>query len=503
MAPLHVKRVAYGLLLAACMAGGFLMGSYQGQRKARTSPVSGDRRVLYYVDPMNPTHTSDQPGLAPCGMKMEPVYADQAGAAHHESPGAAVPGMISINPEKQQLIGVRLGTVEHIPYRHLQRLLGRVALNDTRVYKINATVSGWVTKTLPNATGTQVKRHEVLGAFYSPEFLSAGQALLFALNSKDRAQGSEPETATRGNRVAQFNLNLQQYQDTLKNLGMGDRQLEEMIDTRKFMQNIEIVSPADGFITERNISEGQRFEKGTEFFRIADLSQVWILADLFASEANLVQPDLELRVSLPRSRKTYRAKVSHSIPQFDGVSRTLKLRLEAENLDFDLKPDMFVDVELPVDLPATLVVPAEAVLDAGVTKTVFVARGNGRFESRAVQTGWRYSDQVQILQGLQPGEKIAISGIFLLDSESRMKQAATGGHEITMIDPVCGMLVNAQEAKAGDLQRAYQGNSYCFCSLTCLTRFDRDPHRFLEKDHARNSGSTTNSSPPVTDRMRP
>ncbi len=168
--------------------------------------------------------------------------------------------------------------------------------------------------------------------------------------------------------------------------------------------------------------------KGTELFRIADLSRVWILVDVFERDASLVHADQPVKVELPTQGKTFTATVSKTLPQFDNITRTLKLRLEADNPEFALKPDMFVDVELPLSLAEAVVVPAEAVLDAGLRQTVFVDRGNGYFEPRSVHLGSRVGDQVQVAQGLMPGERIVISGNFLLDSESRMKLAAAGVH---------------------------------------------------------------------------
>ena len=224
--------------------------------------------------------------------------------------------------------------------------------------------------------------------------------------------------------------------------------------------------------------------KGTELFRIADLSRVWILVDVFERDASLVHADQPVKVELPTQGKTFTATVSKTLPQFDNITRTLKLRLEADNPDFTLKPDMFVDVELPLSLAETVVVPAEAVLDAGLRQTVFVDRGNGYFEPRNVHIGSRVGDQVQVVQGLMPGERIVISGNFLLDSESRMKLAAAGVQGMPLTDPVCGMTVDEGKAKAAKRVSEYQGKTYGFCSDGCKKRFDADPAKYLAKAKA-------------------
>ena len=486
------------LLFITLLVGVALASFYMGGRSARTkvskseSNSTSDRKVLYYVDPMNPAHTSDRPGKAPCGMDMEPVYADTGSAGTPHGAPQSVPSAIRVGQEKQQLIGLRVAPAVRKPMVSRLRLTGKVAVDETRIYRINATVDGWITKTLPFASGSYVKKNETLAGFYSPEFLSAGQALLFALSSMDRvkAQTTGAESAGQQAQINQFNLNLRQYQDSLKNLGMGDLQIQEIISTRKYMENVNITSPADGFILVRNVSEGQRFDKGTELYKIADLSQVWIMVDVFEKDASMIAPNEPLKVTLPNQSKTFTAKVSNSLAQFDNVSRTLKLRLEADNPEIVLKPDMFVDVELPVSLPETVVVPSEAIIDAGMRHTVYVDRGNGYFEARDVELGSRVGDQVQVLAGLKGDERIVTSGNFLLDSESRMKMAAAGMLAAPSSDPVCGMAVDESAARAAKRSSDYQGKTYYFCSDGCKKKFDADPAKSLAKVMARPAPST-------------
>ena len=297
------------------------------------------------------------------------------------------PGTVAISPERQQAVGIRVGQAEKKPFTHTMRLLGRVAADETRIYFINATIDGWITKTLPNTTGSFVKKNETLAAFYSSEFLSAGQALLFALSSMDRVRTTGKEAELQKDQLTQFKINLQQYKDSLRNLGMGDLQIEEMIRTRKYMENVNVTSPADGIILVRNVSLGQRFEKGTELYRIADISRVWILADVYQNEAEAFVPGTVARVNLPQQKKTYQAKVSEVLPVFDPTTRTLKVRLETDNPGFVLRPDMFVDVEMPVAYPAAIVVPADAVLDSGLRKTVFVDSGQRAFRAPGGEDG--------------------------------------------------------------------------------------------------------------------
>ena len=207
-----------------------------------------------------------------------------------------------------------------------------MAVDETRIYYIDATVDGWITKTFSNTTGSLVKKNETLATFYSPEFLSASQAMLYALGSKDRIR-SRGTAIARQDQIAQFDVNLQQYKDSLRNLGMGDLQIREMIRTRRYMENVDITAPAEAFVLVRNVSPGYRFEKGTELYRLADLSRVWILADVYEREAECFQPGVAARVVLPYQKKEYEAKVSRVLPVFEAKTRTLKVRLETDNPD--------------------------------------------------------------------------------------------------------------------------------------------------------------------------
>jgi Cu(I)/Ag(I) efflux system membrane fusion protein len=180
------------------------------------------------------------------------------------------------------------------------------------------------------------------------------------------------------------------------------------------------VSPSDGFILSRNITPGMRFERHSALYTIADLSHVWILADLFGKDAQAVRPGAKARVTLPDTGESFTATVSHVLPEVDPNTHALKTRLEADNPGFKLRPNMFVTVDLPVSQQAGLTVPSDSVLDSGISKRVFVQTAPGYFESRFVETGSRMDDRVRITKGLQEGEIVVSSGTFLVDSESRL-----------------------------------------------------------------------------------
>ncbi len=468
-----MKKALSVAVLVLLVAVSFLAGNWYRKKRSIGSGSQGARKVLYYVDPMNPALKSDKPGVAPCGMPLEPVYADGS-----PDLSGMPPGTVNVSPEQEQLIGVKVATVEKAAWSHTVRVLGRVVPDETRIYRINSATDGWVKKVLPATTGSLVRKDELLATFYSPDFFPAIKAYLYGLRSLDRFESNGKET--RG-QIEVTNANIDSYRVSLRNLGMSEHQIDEMTHTRQGMDEIEIRAPEQGFIVARNISLGQRFERGTELYRIADLSRIWVLADVFENESEYFRPGVIARVVLPNQQKTFHARVSNTLPQFDPASRTLKLRLEADNPGFLLRPDMFVDVELPVAFPRAITVPVDAVRYSGLKKTVYVDLGKGFFEPRDVETGWRFGDRVEIVRGLTPGERIVVSGNFLIDSESRMRAAAAGIYGTGQKDPVCGMDVDEDAAKAAGRISEYRGEKYYFCSDACKQRFDREPDRYAEE----------------------
>jgi RND family efflux transporter MFP subunit len=473
-----LRRTLGVALLLFLVTVSFFAGNWYQKTRIIGSGTQGVRKVLYYVDPMNPGIKYDKPGVAPCGMPLEPVYAGGSPA-----PSGMPAGTVNVSAEQQQLTGVKIATAEKAPYGHTMRVLGRVVIDETRIYRINSATDGWVKRVLPVTTGSLVGKDELLATFYSPEFFPAIRAYLYGLRSLERFESSGKETQGQ---IELTNATNDNYRISLTNLGMSDHQLDEIMRTHQGTDQIEIRAPETGFVIARNLSLGQRFEKGTELYRIADMSHVWVLADIFENESEYFRPGLIARVILPTQKKSFRARVSNTLPQFDANSRTLKIRLEVDNPGFLLKPDMFVDVELPVTHSPAITVPVDAVLYSGLKKTVYIDLGNGFFEPRNVDTGWRFGNRVEIVKGLVPGERIVVSGNFLIDSESRMR-ATTAGMQGTLHQcPVCGMDVDEAKADSAGRVSEYQGRKYYFCSDICKQRFGRNPEHYiaeLDKSH--------------------
>jgi len=481
-----MKRLVLFGLLPVAAAAGFLAGGLRSGSLLAAPPAETARTILYYVDPMNPAHTSDRPGLAPCGMKMEPVYADATALRHPpgDDQGTVAPGAVKISPERQQLAGIRVAEVERTRPSYSLRLPGRVTVDETRVYRIKAALSGWIEQTLPCSTGSAVEKEEVLAHLNSPELLPAVQSLLLALNTRKKP-AARADLATTDS-VFEFDLSYQQSLDALRHMGMGQRQLDEVIRSRKFVKNLEVTSPAKGVVLSRSVADELHVEKGDELFRVADLSRVWILADVSGRESEYLTPGTRVEVFAPRNSRSFAATVGRALPLFEKDSQTLKVRLEMDNPDYALRPDMLVDLELPLELPEMLLVNADAVLDTGRRQTVFLDRGGGLFEPAEVKTGRRFGEHVEVIDGLMPGDRIVVSGNFLLDSESRMKMAAANiARRPEAKDPVCGMTVDEQAARAAGRVCEHKGQTFFFCNDSCKRSFDADPRAFLNSPGAR------------------
>lgn len=478
----------------------------------------GERRILYYVDPMNPAHTSDKPGVAPCGMPMEPIYADDDETGADSMARFLPPGSVRISPERQQLIGVRVERVEKSSHEHALRTLGRVTPDENHTYSLTAGDDGWVWRVHEGTTGSLVEKDQLLAAVYSYDFVARQQQYLYAVDVDERrkrqlrpqgdprqgeATSSGPDQHGAGHAgphqteslpttidmvpttpggmmspavgaVYSVRNQLEVAELELYKLGVTDYQLREMARTRQLTTELQIRSPVSGIVLARNISTRQRFGRGEELYRIAELSRVWVLADVFEGEAPQIRPGEVARVFLPRRERVFDAVVAAVPPVFDPVTRSFKVRLEVDNADLALRPDMFVDVEIGLQLPPAVILSSDAVVDTGRSRIVFVDVGDGYFEPRMVETGRRLGGRIEILRGIMPGERVVVSGNFLVDSESRMKLAAAGMHGEPVRDPVCGMPVHTGHARSAGLMSEHGGEPHYFCAPQCKRTFDED-----------------------------
>jgi RND family efflux transporter MFP subunit len=349
-------------------------------------------------------------------MDLVAVYADGVGKSLAGSGGDGSDSL-NIDPATQKIYGIQLASVENNSGTRTIRAFAKVAADQTRVYTVTVGADGYVKSTQDDAVGNHVKKDQHLAVIYSPEFLAVEGGYLSA---NERTPGASKDNTAANQNAA----SAQARADRLRNLGMSDAQIDEMTTNRKIPEDVYVVSPTDGFILSRSLTPGMRFERQKEFYTIADLSQVWILAQVFGKDAQKFRPGTMARVTLPDTGETFQARVSDVLPEVDPTTRALKVRLVANNPGFKLRPDMFVNVDMPVSIPSGLSVPTDAIVDTGLVRQVFVQKSPGHFEKREVETGWRIDDRVQIVKGLSEGEIVVASGTFLVDSESRLQAAA-------------------------------------------------------------------------------
>lgn len=406
-----------------------------------------ERKVLYWVDPMNPARRFDKPGKMADGMDLVPVYEEGEAAASLPA------GTVKIDAARQQLIGVTYGEVTEEPLIHTIRAVGKLTYDETRMARIHPKIEGWIEQVYADFTGKQVKKGDALLSVYSPELVSAQQELLIAKRAKD-SLGTLPDAEISANARSLYASS----RERLRLWDVSEEQVQQIEASGAVTKALTLYSPISGFVVTRNAYERQRVTADTELYTVADLSTIWVLADVYEYEIPQIRVGQAATVTfLYFPGRRYSGRVSYIYPQLDNATRTLKVRVEVPNPNYELKPDMFANVELRSDYGRALSVPEEAVLDSGAEQLVFVAREGGYFEPRKVQLGAKVNGRAIVLSGLAAGEKIVTSGNFLVDSESRLKSATgamgAAGHGAEPSQPGEKKQVPASPTPAGRQNR--------------------------------------------------
>ena len=366
------------------------------------------KKVLYWVDPMHPAYKSDKPGIAPdCGMDLVPVYEDDAGDSGDAQSDVEGYSNVKLTTQRQQLIGVQTGVAETRSIGRTVRTVGRVAIDETRLHTVTTKFDGYIEKLYVDYTGKEVRRGQPLFSVYSPELLATQQEYLLAL----RAAKQSPLLVESSRRRLQ-----------LWDISASDiRRLEKTGQTRK---SLTIASPASGFVMSKTAIEGARITAGAPLFEIAGLDRVWVVADVYETELAFVRVGADARVTLSYlPGRTFTGKITFITPTVDPMTRTAKVRIEVDNRDASLKPDMYAEVLIQETERIVTVVPDSAVISTGTRSVLFVVKDDGTFEPRDVQTGTKSDRFIEIRSGVAPGEKVATQANFLIDSESRLKAA--------------------------------------------------------------------------------
>ncbi len=331
---------------------------------------------------------------------------------------------VTLSPEKRQLIGVRTATAGYQVVDRRTRTVGKVDVNETKLAYVNTKISGWVKKLYIDYTGQHVKKGQPLLSLYSPDLVSAQEEYLLALQASKSASAAGGFKEVDASRLSL----LESAKRRLRLWDITDAQIEELEKTGKPGTDMTVFAPLDGIVLEKMVLDGAYITPGMNLYKIADLSTVWIIADLYEYEVPLVKVGQKARVSLPYEPGTvYRATVNYIYPTLDPATRTVKVRLTMENPGLMLKPEMYANVEISASSGSRLAIPAEAVLDTGVRQIVYVEKKPGVYEMREVKLGMRGETSVEVLSGIKKGERVVTSGNFLIDSESQLRSGPGGG----------------------------------------------------------------------------
>ena len=368
---------------------------------------------------MHPAYKSDKPGQAPdCGMDLVPVYEEEATTTSKNLPE----GAFKISSEKQQLIGVQYGEVTYQNISKTLRTVGRITYDETKISHVHTKIDGWVEQVYVDFIGKQIEKGQPLISIYSPDLVQTQQEYLLALRAKQELGSSAFPEAVRG--VASL------YESAKRRLELWDithEQIKELEEKGQPIKALTLYAPASGFVLTRNAFQKQRIMPDTDLYSIADLSTVWVVADIYEFEASEIKLGQKVNITLPYTvGKSFSGNITYIYPQLDNTTRTLKVRVEIPNPDFIFKPDMYANVEINIDYGKQLVVPQEAILDSGLEQRVFVALTEGYFQPRIVKLGDKLDDKVVIVSGLKTGERVVTSANFLVDSESQLKKAVGG-----------------------------------------------------------------------------
>jgi Cu(I)/Ag(I) efflux system membrane fusion protein len=329
------------------------------------------------------------------------------------------PGTVMVSPEKQQLLGVRTAVVEKRPLVKSVRTVGIITYDETKITQVYSKIEGWIDKLYVNYTGKLVEKGQPLFTIYSPDLLATQQEYLLAIKAKERLSTSSiPEVRSGALSLVEASKRRLALWD------ISENQIRELEEKGEAQRTLTLYAPHSGFVIKKEAYQGMKIMPDKELYTIADLSTVWVNVDIYESEIPFMRPGQKASVALSYDPSvTFNGKISYIYPSVDEKTRTAKVRLDFPNPGFKLKPDMYVNAEIKIDGGSHLAVPEEAVLDSGMRKVVFIDKGNGHFEPKEVKLGARMDGHFQVLSGLNEGEKIASSSVFLLDSESRLSEA--------------------------------------------------------------------------------
>lgn len=371
----------------------------------------------------------DQPRPAPSHQEHQ-MEAPKAEIQPAEAPEEEETPTVEISPEQQQLIGVKTSEASIMPLQKIIRTVGRIEYDERRIATVNTKFEGWIERLYVDYTGRYVKKGEPLAEIYSPELFATQQEFLNLLKWKD--SGSRVEGQGSSNSDSSLNIGemlsrdaasiIEAARQRLKLWDITEEQIKKIEQTRQPMRTLTIHSPVSGYIVQKMALQGMRVMPGEKLFDVADLSTVWVISDIYEYELPLMKVGQTANISLSYfPGKEFSSRIDYIYPALSGETRTLKARFTIPNPNALLKPQMFTNVEIKVNLGKRLAVPEDAVLDTGTRQVVYVDKGEGYFEPREVMLGISANGFKEVIRGLKAGEKVATSAAFIIDSEAQLK----------------------------------------------------------------------------------
>jgi membrane fusion protein, copper/silver efflux system len=422
-----VVIIAVVMLVIGIGLGGWLgdvleNGEYPVEHKNMPSDMTTkSKQPLFYRHPMNPTVISPMPAKDNMGMDYIAVYADDSTEENEPA------GMISIDPVTEQNIGVRTAIASRETISRIVRAVGRVAYDEERLVRLHPKTEGWIETLRIDKTGQWVKKNDDLLSIYSPQLVTSQQEYILALRNLKALEASPIADIRHGAEEL-----VKSSRERLKLLDVPEHQMHDLNRTHTVKKSLHIHSPAAGIVMNIGAREGQYVTPATELYMIADLSTVWVYADIYEYELPWVKvgDSVEMRLAGVPGR-TFNGQLAYIYPYAEPKTRTIKVRLAFDNTAFLLKPDMFAEVTIHAGKRVkAITIPSESVIRSGSRDQVFVMRAPGKFEPRLVTLGLTSNGKVAVNDGVKEGERIVTSAQFLLDSESKLREVVA-----KMIDP--------------------------------------------------------------------
>jgi Cu(I)/Ag(I) efflux system membrane fusion protein len=355
---------------------------------------------------------------------------------------AEEPPQVEISPEQQRLIGVRTAKVTQKLLQKVIRTVGRIEADERKLATVNTKIEGWIEKLYVDYTGRYVKKGEPLAEIYSPELLATQQEFISTLKwagpqtvtahpegaihaaheQKPSATGPEPVSELKQMIARDAAASVEASRQRLRLWDISDEQIRRIEETGKPVRTLTLYSPVSGFITQKMAVQGMKVMPGEKLFDVADLSTLWIIADIYEYELSVIRVGQPAHITIAYlPGKTFASQIDYIYPTISPDTRTARVRLTLPNPDGKLKPQMFTNVEIKISLGRRLTIPESAVIDTGQGQVVYVDRGGGAFEPREIQIGLRAEGDAEVLRGLKAGETVASSANFLIDSEAQLK----------------------------------------------------------------------------------